>query len=675
MWTQVSTPNLAGTGVNALLLDSKILYIGGSFTRVNGVANSGGLFGLSTTNASVQWNPVLSGTVNALALNAGLVYAGGNFFSVGSSNISNLAAISTNATALATGWNPAPDAAVLALQISGTNIYVGGQYANIGTKARNRLAAISLTNGVAGTWNPNPNGIVRALWVTATNAYVAGDFTTISVSSRHGFAALGLTGTGTAQPLDIQIQSPTTANIARSLLLTGNALYVGGQFTNVLGLQTTTLAGIDVTTGLETNAPLGSDFNGAAGASFGINAMASFGNKVAVVGDFQSIGGVARQRAAALSTITGAALPWAPQFSVPVTAMAMGSNAFYIGGSFTNFNTTNNVQGLAAVDPVSGNPLLSFNFRGTNSGSPPTVNALLFSPGRGLYVGGAFTTVSGTARRLLALLDPITGALQTGFDAKLGGGFAGVSAIVQSGTNLYIGGDFSSVNSAPEPRLAMVSADDGSTNSWTPAPNQAVTVLAASADTLYVGGNVTLINGITLRNFAAFSLADHSLIPLDAALPTFAGGITGLGATTTVIYLGGSFTAAGGENRNNIACLSPLDASAFDWNPSMDAGPTDIILTDNYAFTGGPFRFIGSGPYGFFAAFSRAPRFFGTTEIDPSTIQFSLTTGDRTDIVLQWNPDLKTSNWVNINTNTPGFNWTFQISLTGPQGFFRAVAR
>jgi hypothetical protein len=668
---------LAGTAVNALLLDGNRLYIGGSFTRIGGVANSGGLFGLNARDSSLEWNPVLSGSVNALALNSGLLYAGGNFFSVGSSNVASLAAISTNAAALATGWmttTNGPDSTVFALAISGTNIYVGGQFANIGGKARNRLAAIGLTTGVAGTWNPNPNGIVRALWLTATNAYVGGDFTTISVVSRRGFASIGLTGTGTAAALDLQILSAGTASLVRSILLANNVLYVGGQFTNALGVQTALLTSLDTTTGLAAAAPIGTDLNGAVGAAFGINALAASGNKIAAGGDFESLGGIPRHGAAALSLASGVALSWAPNFAGgPVMSMALGTNAVYVGGSFTNVNGTN-AQGLVAMDFSSGNAL-PFTFRGTNAGSPVIVNSLL-STANGLYVGGAFTTVGTQVRRLLALVDSVSGNLNLGFDAKLSGGSVGVDALALTDTNLFVGGDFTSVNSISQPRLVDVSPVDGTAvTNWVPAPNQTVTTLSASTDTLYVGGNFTLINGITLRNFAAFSLADRSLIPIDPALPTFAGGLTAVAATPTVFYLGGSFTAAGGENRLNLACLSPLDGTALDWNPSTDLGPTVINLTDNFAFTGGPFRFVGSQPYGFFAAFSRAPQFVGATQVDPATLQFSTTTGDRTDAVIQWTSDLTSGLWTNISTNSPGFVWTFQLPLTSPVGFLRAVAR
>ena len=141
--------------------------------------------------------------------------------------------------------------------------------------------------------------------------------------------------------------------------------------------------------------------------------------------------------------------------------MALGNNTVYVGGSFTNVNGTN-VQGLAAVD-LSGNGL-PFTFKGTNAGSPVIVNSLL-SAGNSLYVGGAFTTVSNQTRRLLALVDPVTGNLNTSFDAKLGGGFVGVDALALVGTNLFVGGDFSTVNALAQPRLVDLSPTDG-----TPSP-------------------------------------------------------------------------------------------------------------------------------------------------------------------------------------------------------------
>jgi hypothetical protein len=442
---------------------------------------------------------------------------------------------------------------------------------------------------------------------------------------------------------------------------------------------------VDITTGLPIPLPQGSDFNGGAGTAFGANALAGVNGKVLVGGDFQSLGGVIRQRAAAFSLDTGAALPWAPGFDFPVLCMAYGANTLFVGGSFTNIITptkTNFVNSLAAVDLVSGTNR-QFSFQATNAFSPLTVNALTFGSNV-LYVGGAFTVVSNLPRRFVAALDSGNGGVIPGFNANLGGGFAGVSAMALAGANLYLGGDFTTVNAVAIPRLAGVSPLTGTNRNWIPNPNQTVTLLAASTDTLYVGGTFTSVNpggsgAITLNHFAAFSLADNSLVNIDASLKSFET-VTGLAATPTVIYLGGSFTSlgSGGDFRQNLGCMSPLDATAYDWNPSPDVGPNVITLTDNYAFIGGTFRFLGQSPTnqvtGFFAAFQRTPQ--TTIARSGANVQIFTTTGDRTDAVLQGTPSLGSPVWTSIDTNTsPGFSWTTSLPATPPQRYFRVVAR
>jgi trimeric autotransporter adhesin len=674
--------NLVGSTVNALALDSGLLYIGGTFSKINGLAVQG-LAGVDVTNPVVSWNPLLGGSVNALQVTNGLVFVGGNFFSVGNSNVQNVAEISTS-TALANSFNPSTvDSTVFTLFVTPTDVYVGGQFSTIGTKSRNRLAELDINTAVATSWNPNPNGIVRALCITSTNAYVGGDFTTISVANRRGFASIGLTGAGSAQPLDLALQSVGTVNLVDSILLQGTSLYVGGQFTNALTQPRHLVVGFNITSNLTLAVPLGTEFNGPAGAVYGANALASANGKVLIGGAFQSFGGVARLRAAALSLTTGAALPWAPGFDAPVLSLACGTNCIYVGGSFTNYNTTNAIPslglGLGAVDPILGNPL-SFNFLATNGFGSVSINSVVTSP-NALYVGGAFTTVNGQPRRFLAALDPSTGSLIPGFNANLGGGFAGVSALAVAGTNLYVGGDFTTVNALAIPHLTEVSLDTGTSINWIPDPNQAVTGLSATADTLHVIGTFTTINlngsgAISLNNYAAFSLVDGSLVSIDAALSSFSTA-SAVAATETVIYLGGLFTSAGGNFDQNVACLSAIDASGYAWNPSPDVGPNVITLTDDYAFLGGTFRSLGQSPTnrvsGFFAAFDRTPQ-MQVQSSTPSNIQINFTTGDLNEAVLQGATSLKNPVWTDLQTYGPGFPQSVVQPSTSPQQFFRVKA-
>jgi len=213
---------------------------------------------------------------------------------------------------------------------------------------------------------------------------------------------------------------------------------------------------------------------------------------------------------------------------------------------------------------------------------------------------------------------------------------------------------------------------------WTPSPNQGVNVLTATADSLYVGGNFTSIGGLSLKNFAGFSLLDNSGLFIDAALPTSASGVNAIAATETVVYVGGTFTGLGGNNVQNLGCIAPISTLAYDWNPSTDVFPSTIVLTDDNAFVGGAFRFLGQSPTnqadGFFAVFERTPQ--TTISKSGGNVQIVTTTGDRTDAVLQGTTNLVSSVWTNIDTNTnPGFSWTTSLPITPPRQFFRVVAR
>lgn len=288
--------------------------------------------------------------------------------------------------------------------------------------------------------------------------------------------------------------------------------------------------------------------------------------------------------------------------------------------------------------------------------------------------------VAGQQRRYLAALDLASGAPRQTFNANLtGGGALGVTSLVLAQTNLYVGGDFTTVNAVAIPRLAVLSPSSGTAGNWTPSPNGQINALTATSDTLYVGGTFNQISAISLKNFAAFSLADNSLIPVDAALPNFAQGVNAIGATPTALYVGGSFDSIGGAVRQNLGNLSTF-AGAYDWDPAPDQPPTAIALTDQFAFIGGPFLFLGRYPTnqvnGFLTVFSRAPQIIAISSTPANTFRITTTTGDRTDAVIQAVTNAGDP-WQNIATNTsPGSAWTLVFpTASTPNQFFRVGAR
>ena len=113
----------------------------------------------------------------------------------------------------------------------------------------------------------------------------------------------------------------------------------------------------------------------------------------------------------------------------------------YAGGSFGSVSTAPGVSpggtftrnNIVAFDPASG-VIRSF--------APNVAGEVwaLASNGTSLYVGGTFTTVNGVARRGVAKLDPVTGAVDTAFNANLASGKVTDAAVV--GGRLLVGGTF-----------------------------------------------------------------------------------------------------------------------------------------------------------------------------------------------------------------------------------------
>ena len=85
-------------------------------------------------------------------------------------------------------------------------------------------------------------------------------------------------------------------------------------------------------------------------ASFDVGAMAISGNTVYVGGQFTSVGGRSQVGIAALDATTGLATPWSPSVGGAVLAIAVSGNTVYVGGEFTAQGHEN----LCALSPRSG---------------------------------------------------------------------------------------------------------------------------------------------------------------------------------------------------------------------------------------------------------------------------------------------------------------------------------
>jgi len=189
----------------------------------------------------------------------------------------------------------------------------------------------------------------------------------------------------------------------------------------------------------------------------------------------------ARARLAAVDTVSCEVLPWSPDVSGEVLAIAPTDTTVFIGGSFSSVDDTPRPK-LAALDRATGR-LVAF-------GATPnrTVRALALSADR-LYVGGDFTKVGSVARGSLAAFMLDSGALDGAWKPTASGRVTTLANSPEAG-RVYVGGTFQALNGeADVAKLAAVDNDTGTLDrSFVPSPGWDVLDVVADTRGVYVGG-------------------------------------------------------------------------------------------------------------------------------------------------------------------------------------------
>ena len=303
----------------------------------------------------------------------------------------NLAAFDA-VTGLPTAWDPDADAGVLTLVPNGQTVYVGGRFTNIGGQARRLLAEIDLSTGLVTSWAPIFTGlgvhVANAIAVSGQTLYAVGDFT-MSVFPvgivKHVCAFDAVTGRvhGWSPP------TPDTAPL-RAAVISGNSLYVAGDFAAMDGVTRNKAAALDLTTGALT--AWNPDVSGPS-----VRDMVVVGNTMVLGGDFSSVGGVTRNSLAAVDLMTGLANGWDPNAGSRVQSLAVSGSTVYAGGTFATVGTEAR-DGVAAIDAVTGLPTA------WNPGALCSISWLVKSVngfwvnGNNVYVGGTMTALGGEPR-------------------------------------------------------------------------------------------------------------------------------------------------------------------------------------------------------------------------------------------------------------------------------------
>jgi hypothetical protein len=529
-------------------------FIGGVFSRVGGVVRNNVAHILGSGVVDPSWHPdVDGGLISRLAVNGSLLYVGGGFGEVDGETRRGLAAISTSSGQV-TGWDPAGASgggSVYALAVSGGTVYVGGDFASMGGQARDDLAAVDASTGVATAWDPSPTGggfsyHVLSLAISGSTVYVGGDFTSIGGQPRSSIAAIDATS-GVPNSWNPNATGGSADSAVSELVVGSGVVYAGGDFTNIGGQARTRLAALDASTG---NATAFDCHLGVGVLSGGIASLALSGAALFVAGDLNSAGHP--PALASVDATTCAANAWDPEPSSYVSAVAVDGGHAYVGGGFVAAGPDLAAVGGIAKLTSSGDLVTSW------APSPTAVAAPPFGP-------------------------------------------ASVGALVGSGTTLYVAGSFSAIGGQTRNGLAALETSTGNATSWNPSPNGPVSSLALSGPTLYAGGGFTAIGGQTRKLVAGLDVStgvatgwtppDITSTALYIGVCCYGPNVSAVAVSGSSVYIGGAFTAVGGQSRTGIASLSATSGNLTSWNPVLVKGgitPTPVV---------GSIAFLGSNVY------------------------------------------------------------------------------
>ena len=426
------------------------------------------------------------------------------------------------------------------VQQSNGNIVVGGTFTDCADIPANNIAVYTpASNSWAGLGTGSGNGVagnVNALVIYGGDLYVSGEFTRAGGVSANriarwngsDWASLG-TGTGNG------VNSTVLA-----LAVSGSDLYVGGYFTQAGGIVANGVA----------------RWNGSGWTSLSISgggvdgfvsALSVSGNDLYVGGQFTQAGDVVANNVARWNGGSWASLGTGSGNGVDnsVYTLAVSGSDLYVGGEFAQAGGVPATRGVARWNGSSWASL------GTGNGVTDTVYALTVS-GSDLYVGGNFTQAGGIPANYVARWN---GSSWT----SLGNGVnSSVYTLAVFGSDLYVSGGFIQAGDAPANRVARwngsswASLGNGSGNGV----NSRVNALAVSGSDLYVGGGFTQTGGVAANYVAHWngsSWASLGSVSSNGVSGDFFHTVNALAVFGGDLYVGGSFTHAGGVAANGVA--------------------------------------------------------------------------------------------------------------------------
>ena len=581
-------PNYVPYGAGGgLLVSGNTVYVNGGFATISGKSRQYIAALDAETGEALDWDAHSNGLVAPLAIRGNILYVGGLFSQIGGQPRNNIAALNAK-TGAATPWNPDANGGAWSVVARGKHVYVGGSFSHIGGQRRSLIAELDSETGLATEWDVSAQGpgapypYVAPMLLHGDRLYVGGSFTAIGGQARNGLAAIDL-HSGDLTDWDPQPSAAYCLPEISVLRGEGHSLYVGGYFHSIGGKPRNYVAELDARTGAA------ADWNpDPSNVVFGIAVSES---TVCIGGWFKSMGMVPRHNLAAFDLTTGRVTDWNPNpDGVIVYALAVDKGRVYAGGHFLHVGGQAR-SAIAALDTLTGAATE------WNPGANEVVRALAVK-GDLVYTGGTFTSIGGQPRRYLAALDATTGAA-TAWDAASNDY---VLALALRDGRLYAGGFFTRMAGQSRYSMAAVDALTGAVLPWSADTDGAVEAIAISGNTVYLGGPFNRVNGENRFYLAAVDAETGDVKPWDPEPggpreDGFFPSIHALATSGNTVFVGGDFTVIGGQRRASLAALDDVTGAVLDWDPNPDQSVWALEASGDRLFAGGFLQAAQSLPH------------------------------------------------------------------------------
>jgi hypothetical protein len=368
--------------VRAIAVSGSDVYVGGMFSSAGGVASADYVAKWNGTSWSALPNSsggsALNSRVNAILIDGTNVIVGGHFQNAGGDPQADYLAVWNGSTwsdiANATTGDGALSGEVSAIAKSGSDLYVGGVWYNapalggVSGNAGDNIVRWDGTNWHALSQRSSGDGAlqgwVNALIATPTGVIAGGGFLNVADGVVDYLAEyrvatddwVGVFGSDTEFNGEI-----------RALHMSGNDLFVGGDFTDFAGM---TAADYFVHwDDINWSAPGGA--GGTSAIRSKVYSIVGSGSDVYVGGDFQNAGVGSGQKPTADRVAKWNGTGWSALGSNGsgdgalndnfdefewVRALALGSNSVIVGGRFRNAATVEEADYIASFTPPSASP-------------------------------------------------------------------------------------------------------------------------------------------------------------------------------------------------------------------------------------------------------------------------------------------------------------------------------